>query len=154
MSDDIRKTFWKTMADSPFLMVALNDGHDHALPMTAQLDKDADSALWFYMASDNRLARGGKAMAQYVSKSHDLFACISGTLVTETDPAVIDRYWSNEVAAWFDGGRNDPKLLMMRFNLDDAEIWTSDLGIAGLFKMMTGKKIEPSEAGAHKQVAL
>ncbi len=154
MSDDIRKTFWETLEDSPYLMVKLENGHDHALPMTAQLDKHADSAFWFYTTRDNRLAAGGPAMAQHMNRKHDLFACISGTLVEETDPAVIDRYWSNEVAAWFKGGRQDPNMMMMRFDLSDAEIWTSDLGIKGMFKLMAGATIKPSESGKHEQVAL
>lgn len=154
MSDDIRTQFWKALEDSPFLMVGLTDQPMHHLPMTAQLDKDANSAFWFYTSRDNRLALGGPAMAQFASKGHDLFACISGTIRPEEDPAVIDRYWSKQVEAWFEGGRNDPNLLMLRFDLDDAEIWTADLGVKGLFKLLTGATIKPGEAGKHAEVAL
>ena len=93
-------------------------------------------------------------MAQFVSKGHDLFCCISGTLVEETDPAVIDRYWSNAVEAWYEGGRNDPKLKMMRFELDDAEVWTADGSITGVFKLMTGKTMKPGDMGKHDVVDL
>ncbi|MET0363073.1 MAG: pyridoxamine 5'-phosphate oxidase family protein [Sphingobium sp.] len=154
MSDDIRTDFWKALEHSPFLMVHLTGEHGHGVPMTAQLDKNANHAFWFYTAKDNRLAAGGPAMAQFASKGHDLFACISGTLRTETDPEVIDRYWSNHVEAWYEGGRNDPKLLMLRFDLGDAEIWTADMGVKGLFKLMTGRHIDPQEVGKHAQVAL
>ncbi|MFT3965570.1 MAG: pyridoxamine 5'-phosphate oxidase family protein [Sphingobium sp.] len=154
MSDTIRTEFWKSLENSPFLMVHLTADHAHSVPMTAQLDKDANHAFWFYTAKDNRLAAGGPAMAQFASKGHDLFACISGTLRVETDPEVIDRYWSNHVEAWYEGGRNDPKLLMLRFDLDDAEIWTADLGVKGMFKLMTGRHITPEETGKHAQVAL
>ncbi|MET0361979.1 MAG: pyridoxamine 5'-phosphate oxidase family protein [Sphingobium sp.] len=154
MTETIQKEFWKAFAHSPFVMVRLDGDHGHSLPMTAQLDRDANHAFWFYASRDNRLAKGGAAMAQFVAKGHDLFACISGTLHEETDPAVIDRYWSNQVEAWYEGGRNDPKLLMLRFDLADAEIWTADLGVKGLFKLMTGRTIDPQEAGRHAQVAL
>ncbi len=154
MTETIRTEFWKAFEHSPFVMVSLNGDHAHSLPMTAQLDREADHAFWFYASKDNRLAKGGAAMAQFVAKGHDLFACIAGTLREETDPAVIDRYWSKQVEAWYDGGRNDPNLLMLRFDLDDAEIWTADMGVKGLFKLMTGKKIDPQEAGRHAQVVL
>lgn len=154
MSDDIRKTFWKALEDSPFLMVGLTSSHMHSLPMTAQLDKDADHCFWFYTSKDNRLASGGPAMAQFAAKGHDLFACIAGTLVVESDPAVIDRYWSKPVEAWYAQGRNDPNLLMLRFDLDDAEIWTAEMGVKGLFKLMTGLTIKPGEAGKHAEVTL
>lgn len=151
---EVRKRMWKKMADSPFLMIGLENSSDHSEPMTAQLDEDANSEFWFYTRKDNRIAPGGPAMAQYVSKDHKVFACIRGTLTEETDPAIIDKYWSKQTEAWFDGGRNDPNLKMMRFDLSDAEIWEGDQSLTGLFKMMTGMKIKPDEAGRHTEVAL
>ena len=151
---EVRERMWKKMADSPFVMLRLEDSGDHAQPMTAQLDKDANSAVWFYTQRDNRLAPGGPAMAQFVSKDHKLFACISGTLTEETDPAIIDQHWSTFVEAWFDGGRNDPNLLMLRFDLGDAEIWEGDESIMGKFKMLTGMKIKPEETGRHVEKTL
>jgi general stress protein 26 len=154
MTDDIREAMWKAMSDNPYLMIGLEGSHDHSIPMTAQLDKNADSCFWFYTTRDNRIAPGGRAMAQFVSKGQDVFACLSGSLQTETDASVIDRYWSNQVEAWYEGGRNDPNLLMLRFDLDDAEIWTVHPGIKGLFKMMTGQKIDDREFSDHAKVTL
>lgn len=153
MSDDIKKQFWKALADSPFVMIG-RDGYGHSIPMNAQLDKDADGAFWFFTTDDNRLASGGPAMAQFASKGHDLFACISGTLVRESDHAVLDRLWTNGIAAWYDGGKDDPHLVLLRFDLSDAEIWTADMGAKGLFKLITGMKVEPGEMGKHAEVAL
>lgn len=151
---DIRKRFWAEFEASPYVMVGLDNDHRHRVPMTAQLDKHADSAFWFYTAKDNRLAPGGPAMAQFAAKGHDLFACISGTLTPETDPAVIDRYWSKQVEAWYPGGRNDPSLLMLRFDLNDAEIWLADMSIKGLFKLLTGGDVREEERGKHAELTL
>lgn len=156
MSDetDIQERFWAELSSSPFLMVKLDAGHDHALPMTAQLDPQANHCFWFYTSKDNRLAPGGPAMAQYAAKDHNLFACVSGTLSPETDPAIIDRYWSNEVAAWYPGGRNDPNLLMLRFDLGTAEIWRSDMSLTGVFKMLFGGDVRDEMRGKHVEVSL
>jgi general stress protein 26 len=151
---EITDRFWKELTKSPYLMVSLDGGHQHSVPMTAQLDKDANHAFWFYTSKDNRLAPGGHAMAQYADQGHYLFACIAGTLVEEKDPAVIDRYWSDEVAAWYPGGRNDPNLLMLRFDLGDAEIWLADMSLKGIFRMMIGKSVAAEEKGKHAEVAL
>ncbi|SOB78693.1 General stress protein 26 [Sphingomonas guangdongensis] len=152
--DDIKQDMWTAMADSPYVMVGLEGDGQHSEPMMAQLDPDAHGEFWFYTKKDNRIAPGGKAMAQFVSKGHRLYACIAGTLVEETDPAVIDRYWNKQVEAWFDGGRNDPALKMMRFELGTAEIWEADTSLSGKFKMLTGQTIKPQEAGSHAEVAL
>ena len=154
MNDDIKHQFWTALDKDRVLMVSLMVENNHAAPMTAIMDKDADGAIWFFTSRDNRIANAGPAMAQFVSKGHDIFACIMGTLTPETDTAVRDRHWSNMVSAWFPGGKDDPNLLMLRFDLADAEIWQPDLGIIGTFKMLTGAKIDPDQAGEHAKVTL
>lgn len=156
MNDEtaIKDRFWKELSESPFLMVGLENAHQHSLPMTAQLDKDANSAFWFYTSRDNRLAPGGPAMAQFAGKDHHLFACISGTLTEETDLSIIDAHWSNDVAAWYEGGRQDPNLLMLRFDLGDAEIWLADMTLKGVFKMLVGANVRSEVKGKHVEVSL
>lgn len=154
MTDDIKHDFWKSLAASPFVMVSLDGQPMHSLPMNAQLDKDAHGAFWFFTSRDNRLAPGGPAMVQFASKGHDLFACVAGTLSEEQDRAVLDRLWNNSIEAWYEGGKSDPKLLLLRFDLDNAEIWTADMGIKGLFKMMTGMTMKGDELGRHAEVSL
>lgn len=151
---DIKKDFWKALDASPNVMVGLIGERAHHVPMHAMLDKDADGAVWFFTATDNRLASGGPAMAQFASRDHDLFACISGTLRREADRAVLDRLWNNAVAAWYPGGKDDPKLLLLRFDLEDAEIWTADPGLKGMFKLATGMTVKRKEFGEHAKVAL
>lgn len=151
---DIRERFWSEMTASPFVMVKLDASHDHALPMTAQLDPNANHCFWFYTSRDNRLAAGGPAMAQFAGKEHNLFACIAGRLVEENDPAVIDRYWSKEVEAWYPGGRNDPNLLMLRFDLGNAEIWRSDMSLKGIFKQLFGGDVREEMKGKHAEISL
>jgi general stress protein 26 len=151
---EVRERMWEKMAKSPFVMVTLIGSDKHAEPLTAQLDEDVTGKFWFYTRKDNRIAPGGPAMAQHMSKDHKIFACIHGTLVEETDSAVIDRHWSNMVEAWFEGGKDDPNLLMLRFELQDAEIWEGDESILGKFKMLTGMKIKGEEMGRHVETAL
>ena len=151
---DIRERFWADLSSSPFLMVGLQGAHDHNVPMTAQLDPKANHRFWFYTSRDNRLAPGGPAMAQFASKDHDLFACIQGVLAEETDPAIIDRYWSKEVESWYPGGRSDLNLLMLRFDLGTAEIWRSDLSLGGVFKKLFGGDVREEMKGKHAEIAL
>ena len=154
MSDDIKQQFWKALADSPYVMVGATGEREHHIPMNAQLDEDANGAFWFFTATDNRLAAGGPAMAQFAAKGHDLFACISGTLVRENNRAVLDKLWNNSIAAWYPDGKDDPKLVLLRFDLDDAEIWTADPGVKGMFKLATGMTMKEGELGEHATVTL
>ena len=154
MADEaqLKHDLWKRMSDSPFLMIGLTASGEHSEPLTAQLDKDQVDTLWFFIGKDNRLAKGGKAMAQFVSKGHDFFACLSGNVRTQTEPAMIEKLWSRQVEAWFPGGKADPDLALLRFDIDSAELWETDMSLMGKFKMLVGGKIQPSDEGSHARV--
>lgn len=151
--DQIKQDMWDKMADSPFLMVGLTDGHQHHEPLTAQLDKDQVDTLWFFVGKDNRVAKGGQAMAQFVSKGHDFFACMSGKITQDNDRAMIDKLWNKQVEAWFPGGKEDPNLALVRLDIDSAELWETDLSVTGRVKMLFGGTIDARESGSHAKVA-
>ena len=44
--EDLKKKFWKSLADSPFLFLQLTNDSSTAVPMSPQLDKDANSSSW------------------------------------------------------------------------------------------------------------
>lgn len=148
----IKEHFWKKLADSPFLMIGLDGGGQHSEPLTAQLDQDQVDTLFFFVGKDNRLAGGGRAMAQFVSKGHDFFACLSGKAQIDNDFAQIDKLWNKQVEAWFPGGKNDPNLALLRFDIENAELWETDMSLAGKVKMLFGGKIKASDEGSHATV--
>ncbi|RVT93041.1 pyridoxamine 5'-phosphate oxidase family protein [Sphingomonas crocodyli] len=149
----LKEHLWKKLTDGPFMMVGLTGSGQHSEPLTVQLDKDQVDRLYFFIGRDNRLAAGGAAMAQFVSKGHDFFACLSGTAQIDQDRAMIDKLWSKAAEAWFPGGKNDPNLALLRFDIADAELWESDVSLGGKLKMLFGGTIKPSEAGSHAKVA-
>lgn len=151
---DLRRKFWKALSDSPFLFLQ-RDGDPHgAVPMTAQLDEDADSAIWFFTSSDHTLAAGGAATAIFAGKGHDMFARFTGRLVPETSRERLDRQWSKSVEAWFPGGKDDPKLLMLRMELGRAEIWNSDRGFFDNMKSLLGFDAREDARGEHTETSL
>jgi len=150
--EELKKHMWKKMTDSPFVMIGLTGGGEHSEPMTVQLDKDQVDTLWFFLGKDNRLAKGGAAMVQFASKGHDFFACLAGTARIDNDRGIIDKLWSNQAEAWFPGGRTDPNLALLRFDIADAELWETDMSLSGKLKMVFGGKIKPDEAGSHAKV--
>ncbi len=153
-SDDLKQDFWQALADSPFVFLERKSEPEEAVVMTAQLDKDADSAIWFFTTKDHSLANLGPAIATFAGKGHDLFARFEGTLVKETSRERLDKQWSNMVEAWFPGGKDDPNLLMLRMDLGKAEIWNSDLGVLTTAKMLMGKNVRDEAREEHVETAL
>ncbi len=146
---EVAETFIAKLKDSPFIMIGLMDGQ-HSEPMNAKIDDDQPNALFIFSGRDNRIARGGHAMAQFVSKGHDFFACLMGHVSEETDSATFDRLWDNRVEAWFPNGKADARL--NRFDISSAELWETDVSVSGRLKMLFGGTISPSESSSHAVV--
>ena len=149
---ELKQDLWDRMAASPYLMVGPKDGSAHSEPLTAQLDQDQVDTLYFFIGKDNRLASGGPAMAQYQSKGHDFFACLSGNVQVDNDFGMIDKLWNKQAEAWFPGGKDDPNLALLRFDIDSAELWETDISLSGRVKMLFGGTIRASESSSHAVV--
>ena len=97
-------------------------------PMAPQTDRKTNT-IWFYTKTDSEIVKalkpGARATFCGVGKDHDYHACLAGKIEQRKDPARIDEFWNSVVAAWYEDGKNDPRLTMLAMHVDDAEIWAS-----------------------------
>jgi len=130
-------------SDRTVMLGVVGDAQGHSRPMTAMLDKQTRGTVWFVTSTDNVLAQQAaapvSAFCAFSSKGHDLFATISGSLQTALDREVLDRLWNPFIAAWFEGGKDDPKLMMLRFEPADAEIWLNEHSLVAGLKVLMGR---------------
>jgi general stress protein 26 len=147
---ELEKKFWKALESDMTMMLGVVGGEDgHTRPMTAQLDGEERGPIWFFTATDNalvqRLATGeSRAIATFVSKGHDLFATVHGTLRVDTNRAVVERLWNRFVAAWYEGGKDDPKLALLRLDPDEGEVWLNGSSLVAGVKMLAG--VDPKKS--------
>jgi general stress protein 26 len=140
---ELEAKFWKSLGSDMTMMLGLDGVEEgHARPMTAQFEDDR-SPIWFFTTKDNALVqalpRGDRAIATFTSKDHDLFASLHGTLSLDGDRATIDRLWNRFVAAWYQQGKDDPKLALLRLDADRAEVWLNDSSLLAGVKLLLGK---------------
>jgi len=142
---DIEIKFWKALRSDKTLMLGLADTEASlAQPMTAQFDsEDSTGPIWFFAAKSADLVRSingaHHAVAHFTAKGHDLFASVEGELSLSSDRAVIDRLWNPFVAAWFEGGKDDPNLALLRFDPERAQIWLNDSSLLAGVRIMLGR---------------
>ncbi len=139
---EIEAKFWKALKSDMTMMLGLDGVEDgHARPMTALLDGER-SPMWFFTSTDNAIVRklgeGNRAIATFASKGHDIFATVHGTLGLDNNPATVDRLWNRHVAAWFPGGKDDPKLALLRLDAERAEIWLDASSLMAGIKLLLG----------------
>ena len=147
--DKLKEKFWKALADSPFLFLQIDGDSSSAVPMSPQLDKEANSSIWFFTHKQSDFCRLGSATATFESKGHDIFARFNGTLAKETNRERFDQFWSNFVEAWYEGGKDDPNIVFLRMDLGDAEIWSGDLGMLNTAKMALGMSVRDEGEERH-----
>jgi general stress protein 26 len=143
---ELETKFWKALESDRTVMLGLDGREDgHARPMTAQAE-DRQAPLWFFTSADNDMVRmlgdgqeGARAVAAFASKGHDVFASIRGTLRVDTDRAVVERLWNPFVAAWYEGGKDDPKLRLLRLDAEHAEVWIDASSAMAGIKVLLGR---------------
>lgn len=122
----LEKRFREALDESPFMMLGLK-GSGFTRPMTAQIDKHRK--IYFFASRDEELVRNlsgtSEAIATYSSKGHDFFASVGGRLVIDNDRQKIDELWSPLVEQWYDEGKQDPRLVLLRFDADRADVWNA-----------------------------
>ena len=160
MTDDreIETKFWDELKGSPFIMLGIEGARDGATqPMTAQFENQDREAgiLWIFTAKDHDLTRAmgqsNRAIGSYSAKDHGLFASLRGTLQIDNNRETIDRLWNPIVAEWYEG-KDDPKLALVRFDVENAKIWESTIG--GFLKPVVNKLLgRTPEAGMKEHVA-
>ncbi|MET1024522.1 MAG: pyridoxamine 5'-phosphate oxidase family protein [Pseudoxanthomonas sp.] len=141
---ELEAKFWKALKSDRTVMLGLEGVEDgHTRPMTAMIEGDAGGPIWFFTATDNamvqQLAQGHRAIAAFTAKDHDLFASVRGNLQRDDDRAVIDRLWNPFIAAWYEGGKDDPKLALLRLDAEQAEIWINGSSLVAGLKLLMGR---------------
>ena len=140
-SKELEKKLWKALKSDRTVMLGIDGAEDgHSRPMTACIEEDG-GPIWFFTGKPNavieKLGPDSRAIAAFSSKGHDLFASMHGRLSTSTDRVVIDRLWNPFIAAWFDG-KDDPKLVLLRFDPENAEVWLNESNLLAGVKMLFG----------------
>jgi len=147
----LERKLWKHLHDDRTVMLGIDAENGHTRPMTALAEGDR-SPLWFFTSRDNELVRlldaPRRAIAAFAAKDHALFASIEGRLALDTDRAVVARLWNPFIAAWYEGGQDDPKLALLRLDTDSAQVWLNENSMLAGVKLLLG--VDPKKDYADK----
>lgn len=109
-------------------MLGVEGSEQHLQPMAPHVDR-VSGQIWFFTKKDSDLVaavgQGNRAHLIIMSTDGDYQASCRGTLVQDYNPEAQDQFWSSVVAAWFEDGKDDPNLTMLRFTPNDAAVWAS-----------------------------
>lgn len=140
--DTIERKFWKGLRSDMTVMLSCDGAPPR--PMASLVDGDEDRGpIWFFTSAESELAEataGGSThgVMTFVDKGHSIWASAEGQLAQHMDRATIDRLWNPHTAAWFEEGKDDLKLRLIRFDAHEAQLWEDGSSLVAGMKALFG----------------
>lgn len=153
MTDKIdAKEFWTHLDDVMAGMLTLHGARP--VPMSPYAEKETGK-LWFITARGTDIEEGlrtGPKPAQFIVASGDaqIYANIEGTAQVVHDQAKLEEIWNVVADAWFEGGEADPDVTLVRFDLREAEVWTTSGTLGFLYEIAKAQVTDDKpDTGTH-----
>lgn len=135
MTAPLKETFWTNMTKTD--VVLLGTGGGDPVPMSP-IAREDDNAIWFITSAEHdtyKAAESGTAAEIYLcDSSANTYGTLKGHLTAENDPQKLDDLWSPMADAWFENGRADDSVRLMKYTPKDAELWVSEGRATYLFE--------------------
>jgi general stress protein 26 len=136
----------KALAESAktcFFCTALNTGGpEKTRPMSPQKIEE-NGTFWFLSASDSyknaETAQDDKVQLFFQGDPHSDFLTIYGRATISVDRKMIDELWTPLLRTWFTGGKDDPRITVIRVDTLDGYYWDNKHGnMVAFAKMVAG----------------
>src|SRR5690606_20284529 len=86
-----------------------------------------DGNIWFLFSSEStthkNLQKNNKVSLLYAHVGDYNFLSLNGTAEISRDQARIDKYWNKMVEAWFEKGKEDPHIRVLKVKPHEAHYW-------------------------------
>lgn len=108
------------------MMTTRFEGGLRARPLEARADRD-ESVIWFLTdqrgLKDDEVQVHDDVCLTFVYPKEKVYLSVTGRAFVKRDPQRAKELWNEEQQAWWPGGSNDPNVLVIRVELDRAEMW-------------------------------
>lgn len=103
------------------------EGHLVSRPMAVK-EREFDGDLWFFTEDPSHKTDEIRSNPQVnvALESGKGWVSLAGRAEVVKDAAKIDELWDTGAQAWFEEGRGDPKVALLKVTAHTAEYWASD----------------------------
>ena len=135
------------------------DGHLRTRPMTTQ-EVEFDGDLWFFASAESlrplEVQANARASAAYSDGDRSVYVTMEGHAEVVRDRAKVRELWNPVVAAYFEGGPEDPEVALLCVHVERAEYWdapsSKTVRLFNLLKsVVTGRR---GDGGTHEKLQL
>lgn len=127
----------------------------HTRPMTTQ-EVDDQGNFWFLSSKDSHknfeISSDARIQLLFANTSASEYLTVYGTATVIDDRKKIEEMWSPLAKAWFEQGKDDPNVSLIKVSPEDAYYWEPKRNkMITLFKMaasaVSGKRMEIGREG-------
>lgn len=117
--------------ETAMLTTVRPDGSLHSCPMASRAADD-NGVLWFISHNQTEkveaVRTSQRANLAYVDPVAGRYVSVSGFCELVRDQARAKLLWDPSYASWFSGGVEDPSLVLLKVDIQQAEYWDASLG--------------------------
>ena len=112
--------------DTAILTTVRSDGSLHSCPMASHA-ADEGGFLWFL--SDNNTEKveavrtNQRVNVAYINHNSHRYVSVSGCCELVRDHERTTQLWNPSYASWFPAGLDDPRLILMKVDVQQADYW-------------------------------
>lgn len=126
---------------------------NNARPMSLQ-ECDQEGNLWFISSSDSNknfeIKDDNRVQLYFMNNGSSEYLSIFGKAYIYTDKNTIEDKWSSFANAWFEEGKDDPKVTIIRVTPDETYYWDTKAGkfvsmVTFIASAVTGIKTDNSD---------
>jgi general stress protein 26 len=157
---DAVKKLSSLAGDIRFCMYStIENGKIESRPMTT-LDIDENGDVWFFTGRHTLAGREAgwseNVTLIYADSGKNSYLSVSGHSAVVEDEAKKDELWNIMSKAWFPGGKDDPDLVMIRVQTEEASYWDSTSSKMVLFFSMLKAAVTGNtpDSGDHGKLEL
>lgn len=137
-----------------------SDGSLRSRPMATQ-ETEFDGTLWFFTDKTtpkvSEVEKEHHVNVSYADPDDNRYVSVSGRAEMVDDKKKMEELWTPAIKAWFPDGLEDPRITLVKVDVEKAEYWDSPsstlVQLAGFAKaLITGKRME--DAGENEKIDL
>lgn len=135
------------------MLTTIDQGVLRSRPMATQ-QTEFDGDLWFFTSSathkTEEIEKDNRVNVSYAEPADNSYVSVSGKAKIVTDRAKMEELWNPILKAWFPKGLDDPTIILLKVEVEQAEYWDSTsntlVQLFGFLKAIaTGERAEGGE---------
>jgi len=154
MAQEALDTFWSLIEHIDFCMMTTRDAKSlRSRPMAARIDKTINEFRFLTRLSTHQtdeLTANPDANLAFADPAAGNFVSVSGQAYLTQDRRLIDLLWSSDAEAFFDCGKDDPDIAVIRVVPSQAEHWDAHNTLRRTWNVFKAK-VAPTEAAQFAQ---